>query len=347
MINYFKKKFKLITTPTLPLKSKIHLIDLKEEAKKGNYLLSEPLLNTIQEITATKTSTSGAKASTSGKIVLFLNKRGGSSSLVCRDCGLTIQCPQCDQKMAYHPQTEKLICHLCGTKQEGPEICPVCHSPNLQYLGLGTEKVEREIKKYFPQLNVLRIDQDQPLNKISPDQLDETHIFIGTPKIFPLLSQIKIALLGLVLADIHLNQPDYQSSFHAFQLFQKLLSFQPAQIYLQTYKPQNFILKTLQTQDLTAFYEQELASRKTLNFPPFTRLHTLIYAHPDARQAEKEAEKILHTLEHETPPQTRLDFSPAHPFKFKNQYRYQILARGLKDPQPLAPFSRQKGWKIY
>lgn len=348
-----QKKYNLIPsppkttkkTPTTP-NSKIQIINLREEAKKGNYtLISDPLLTTIAKNFPTQTN-SKTISSSNGKIVLFLNKRGGSSSLVCRDCGFTVPCPHCDQKMAFHADQKKLVCHLCGSKKDPPEACPICQNTQLKYSGLGTQKIEKTLQEKFPHLNILRVDQDQPLKKISPQVLEKTQVFIGTQKILPLLYQIKITLLSIILADISLNQPHYQSNFQAFQLFHRLINLNPTKTYIQTYKPNNPILKTLQTHDLQSFYKKELKNRQILNFPPFTSLYTLIYRHTDLRQTEREAQKTFRSLQKKLPSQTTLDISPAHPHKLKNEYRYQILVRGLKNPREITKIAREKNWKV-
>lgn len=274
----------------------ISIVDLREEFKKGNKsIFSDELHDAIERTLAQNK-----------QIILFLNRRGSASSIVCRDCGYKLTCSECDIPMTYHARTmghPVVICHHCGKIGKIPINCPVCKGPNIRFLGIGTERIEEETKKLFKNARILRADKDTTSHKDSFEQIyssfkkHEADILIGTQMIAKGLHIPNVGLVGVVLADIGLNMPDFRTSERNFQLLTQVAgragrSNEKGQVIIQTYSPDHFALQAATTHDYNAFYQSEKSQRGILNYPPFSNLAVLSIENTNFNKAKLKAEEL-------------------------------------------------------
>jgi len=287
-----KKNFLFLETlakkPTL-------IVDMRTELKEGNSsIFSRSLQAAIKKILL---------ANKESQAVFFINRRGEANFILCRDCGFIELCPQCEAPLAYHLVQGKplLLCHRCGAQKLPPSLCPNCKSWRIKTFGAGTQKVENELKKLFPSLTILRLDRDSAPNDKKHSLIIKTFIekraqvLIGTQMIFN--QNLPAVDLSAVLSlDTLLNLPDFLSGEKTWQIINllKKISSNRLPIFIQTYNPENQILKWVAESNWQEFYQNEIALRKELNFPPFAQLIKLSFRHRQAKIAAQEA-KFLAT----------------------------------------------------
>ncbi len=320
------------------------LVDLTMELRKGHQsVFSDDLLEALTETLQNKK-----------QAVLFLNRRGSATLVVCRDCGYVFNCPRCDIPLIlhtaeYHPvpgaaEQNLFRCHHCFYQAKPPKRCPNCHSMYLNHLGLGTQKIETEISKYFPQAKVLRVDKDIAAKKstfLNIYQKFENHkadILIGTKMIQPFLNLPNVTLLGIVNADTLLNLPDFRNQEKTFQLFnQFILNIEnkptPGRTLIQTYTPQNLALNCLVKNNYEKLLNHELQSRIELNYPPFGQLVKLIYTTKKEENCLIAAEKLKNNLlrfQEKIGLQEIKIIGPTPAFipRINDQYRYHLIIKG-------------------
>jgi len=308
---------------TPPLPHSLILIDMKKEIQKGNYSpLSETLQN-ILKITLKR----------GGRSILFVPRKGAASYIFCRDCGYVFLCPNCQLPLTYHfitsprPPAHQLICHHCSFKTQPPSLCPNCHGLNLKFAGLGTQKIEAEVKKMFIKPEILRLDQDlSPLSYLLyPD------IIIGTQKILSNWSQ-PVDLVALVSIDSLLNLPDFRQGEKVFSIIFRLKSLASKLFLVQTYHPENFLIHSALKGDYLGFYQKELQNRKKLNFPPFSKLIRIIYQHKNEQKCQKEIKMFAEKLKSLITPSlhhsiTLLGPSSCFYSKIRGKFRWQIVIK--------------------
>ncbi|MBN1494556.1 primosomal protein N' [Candidatus Peregrinibacteria bacterium] len=314
----------------------VTLVDLRNEFEKKNYsILSELLQEKIKS-----TLNSGKQA------ILFLNKRGSASAVVCRECGYMEKCLSCDMPMTYHkimPESgikkPSLICHHCGKITAPPLKCPVCGGLNIKYVGAGTQKVEEEIIKIFPKAKVARADRDTMSKRGSFEKIyeklikKEIDILIGTQMIGKGLHLPNVNLVGVILADIGLHFPDFRSSERTFQLLTQVAGRAgrtdiPGEVIIQTYMTENIAISLAKTHDYDSFYKYEIEQRKSFNYPPISKLIKLTFVDPNPKKALLQAQKINNILKEIAPHTYRITLYPALIFKMNNKYRWNILIQG-------------------
>ncbi|MDO5018286.1 MAG: primosomal protein N' [Lagierella massiliensis] len=254
----------------------VHIIDMREELKKGNMsVVGEKLHEALEQ------NLKDHKQS-----ILFLNKRGHTSYVFCRRCGYVMNCNSCDVSLTYHKSKNILICHQCGRTQKKPEICPNCGSKYIREFGAGTEKVEEYCKKNFPSANIFRMDADtvssrkeylEVFNKMKKKDID---ILIGTQMITKGFDFPDVTLVGVIAADLSLNTGTYKSSENTFQLITQVSGragrgTDTGNVYIQTYKPNNYAIKFSSTHDYSSFYNTEIAYRQIYRYPPFYTLFSM------------------------------------------------------------------------
>lgn len=318
----------------------IHVIDMKEELDKGNKsMFSNALYNSILENLKAKKQT-----------ILFLNRRGFSTFISCRKCGFVVKCKQCDISMTYHLNENILRCHYCGFTQNPPTICPDCNSKYIKYFGVGTEKVEEEVKRLFPQARVARADVDTTTKKGSHEAIfskmkkGNIDILIGTQMISKGLDFPNVTLVGIIAADITLNLPDFKASERTFQLLTQVSGRAgrgeySGKVILQTYEPNHYSILTSKANDYIGFYNKEISIRRAFNYPPFTEIINIIIS----GEIEKDtiefsnifAEKLLNRIANFS---NRLKLEEiflgpmdAPIYKIKRKYRRQILIKTEKE----------------
>jgi primosomal protein N' (replication factor Y) len=318
----------------------VTVVDLRAELRAGNTsILSEPLRVALHE-----TLERGEQA------ILFLNRRGTASSVVCRECGYVVRCGSCDVSMTYHAGEHVVICHYCGKRQPEPVLCPVCRGSAIRYFGLGTERVESAVKRQFPGARVLRWDRDTARTREAHEDLlrafaeRRADVLVGTQMIAKGLDLPAVTLVGVVSADIALFLPDFRASERAFQLLTQVAGRagrgeRPGRVLVQTFNPEHFCIQMAARHDYAAFAAAELDARERYSYPPLRRFARLTYAHSDRYAAQVEATALAARLERAIGelglPETDL-VGPAPAFleRLRGRYRWQVLVRG-PDPRPL------------
>ena len=248
----------------------IDIVDLRDELAEGNKtVFSRKLYKEINKNIASKEQT-----------MLFLNRRGYSTFIMCRDCGYVIKCSKCDVPMTYHLTQNRLLCHYCGEEQGNVTICPSCGGNNIRYFGTGTQKIEAEIKKYFPGASVIRMDIDTTrtknaheiiLDKFRKEKID---ILLGTQMITKGHDFENVTLVGVLAADSSINISDYRANERTFQLLTQVSGRagrgdKKGRAIIQTYMPDEFSILAAKEQDYKNFYEKEIIVREKLKYPPF------------------------------------------------------------------------------
>jgi primosomal protein N' (replication factor Y) len=327
---------------------KIEIVDLREEFKARHFsVISRKLQREI-----------GKRIEKKEQIILFVNQRGIASAVTCRDCGYTEKCESCEVSMKVH--MSGLKCHYCSFQKPLPIVCPSCQSFHIRNIGVGTQRVEEEIKKLFPQARVLRADKDSTSDKEGFEPIyrafhkREADILIGTQMVAKGLDFEKVTLIGIILADIGLHVPDFRSHEKLFQLITQVAGrcgrgTEVGEVILQTYQPDHFAIKQAASYGYGDFIENELSYREKLSYPPFNHLVKFTVVGPDAVQLEKAVDaeqQILEDIFKVNDLSAKVSSAPALISKMGNRYYYHVLVR-LKDPQTL--FNHWKvprGWRV-
>ena len=328
-------EFELITLPdrinARPLPD-VRIVDMRREVKRGNaspfsVALREGLENCLRE---------GQQA------ILFLNRRGFAQTVLCRDCGYVAKCEHCDVALTYHSEENCLKCHYCGTRYKMLTACPECGSAHIYYAGTGTQRVVGELKKLYPSARILRMDNDTTSGKEGHYRIlkkfadREADILVGTQMVakghdFPL-----VTLVGILDADMSLHFPDYRSGERTFQLVTQVAgrsgrAEKKGDVILQTYDPENYILRFAAAYDYEGFYRHEIALRAAAMFPPFARIVRVMITSDkdaDALEALREVYGRLQKL-YEAHTGDFLFFNRMHaPIRrIQGKFRYQVLMR--------------------
>ena len=306
----------------------IEIVDMAEEVKNRHPILSRELECKIIE-----------KLNKNEQVMLLLNRRGHSTTITCSSCGFTYRCPHCDITLTYHKSSKNLRCHYCGYTKYIDEYCPKCHEKALNYYGLGTEKLEEFIENAFPRARVIRMDADATTRKgmyekITTDFYEHKYdILLGTQMISKGLDFPNVTLVGILNADASLNIPDYRSNERTYALLSQASgragrNKTPGEVILQTFYPDNFILKCVKETDYMKFFKYEMNIRKTLKYPPFYFLTILKIKSKDYKEASNEAKKAKEFLESKLD-KTSIILGPATASMFvvNNVYHFELLIK--------------------
>ncbi len=309
----------------------IILVDMAEEMKKRNNIFSDLLLNKIEERLIKKE-----------QIILLLNRRGFSTIITCQNCGYTYECPHCGITLTYHKSSNAMRCHYCGYFKDKPDICDKCEHDSLKDYGLGTEKLELEIKKKFPSAKIIRMDADTTTRKGSHEKIidnfkkQDYDILLGTQMIAKGLDFPKVTLVGVINADSSLNIPDFRSNENTFQLLSQVSGRAgrdkyPGEVILQTFNPDNKTLNYIKNHDYIGFYNYEMNLRKLMSYPPYYYLISIKILSKEYELVSKESNKIYNYLKNKT---NNIILGPtvASPIKVNNYYRFQIVIKYKIDP---------------
>lgn len=308
---------------------KMEIIDMKSELKAGNrHIFSRKLLAGIK-----------ATLDADKQVILFLNRRGHSTFVLCRDCGFVLKCRYCDISMTYHFNEKSAKCHYCGYTVKAPDLCPQCSGENIRYFGAGTEKVEQEVRKFFPDSRTLRIDSDSTSKKGSMEKMllafkkGAAQILIGTQAVAKGLDFPNVALVGIVSADTALNIPDFRCGERTFQLITQVAGRAgrgdiPGRVYVQTYAPESFAIKAACNLNITGFYQEELKIRHKALYPPFCHMLNIRFKGRHEEEVRKEAERVK-TILNEKHDREIIIYGPvpAPKSRIKENYRYNILLK--------------------
>ncbi|MCF7927017.1 MAG: primosomal protein N' [Candidatus Izimaplasma sp.] len=337
--SYYKAlhgEFRLLELPeranltTLP---KVYVEDMAEEFKTGNLsIFSQKLKSLIKDRLRKKE-----------QIILLLNRRGHSSFVICRNCGEVIMCPNCDISLTYHDKSKTLKCHYCNHQEKTPKNCPNCDSKYIRYMGIGTEKVEEIIKETYPKAAVFRMDRDTTTKKNAHEEIlyEFEHtgdILIGTQMIAKGLDFPKVTLVGVLVADMSLNLPDYKAIESTFQLLTQVAGRSgrheiDGEVVIQSYNPDHYAIKYAKTHDYISFYQQEISIRKLSGYTPIYKMIQIILSDKDVGKTLKIGTKITLKLRHHLSGEAKV-LGPVLPkvARIKNFYRAQIIIKYKEEP---------------
>jgi primosomal protein N' (replication factor Y) len=330
----------------------IELVDLRKELKDGNRsIFSRRLHEAITQALAHNE-----------QVILFFNRRGSASFVQCRTCSMVVHCRRCQIPMSYHSAEESLVCHQCNYRQPVPAVCPRCHSRRIKFLGIGTQKLEEETAKEFPQARLLRWDSDvtrtRHAHDVIMDQLKsrQVDILIGTQMVAKGLDLPHITLVGVVSADTSLNLPDIRAGERTFQLLTQVAGragrgSKQGKVIIQTYSPEHYAIQAILKQNYAAFYRQETEYRRQLDAPPFSQLVRLTYTHTNEIAAQTEAERLKRQLTEYIASAGIIDIqisgpAPAFIARLRGRYRWQMTLRGAQPARVLAATEIPSSWSV-
>lgn len=330
----------------------VEMVDMRDEAAAGR---RQPLSRRLQEV-VDKTLKSEEQA------ILYLNRRGLATFVMCHECGKSVQCLGCSVALVQHAEIDGLVCHYCGYSRPMPVVCDYCRSRQVRGLGMGTQRLEGIVKRIWPAARVLRLDSDVARGPDAYYDIWETFrerradILVGTQMVTRGLDLPAVTCVGVVDADLPLHFPDYRSAENTFALVVQVAGRagrdgRPARVIVQTSNPEHYSLRCAATGDYEGFYAAELPARKAFTFPPFADLAVLTRTDADderaASSAREAAEAIATGLLREEVEGIRvMGPSPAFIHRLRGEYRWQVTLKGLglERARHLAP--RGRGWSF-
>ena len=337
LVTYYKAQQGKITLLELTKRAnnsklpEVEIVDLKMELANGNRsMLSVKLHDKIEQNLKEKRQT-----------ILFLNRRGFSTFIMCRECGYTVKCKNCNISMTYHKTENKLKCHYCGYEENVVTTCPECHSDKIRYFGTGTQKLEQEINKIFPEASTIRMDIDTVTKKNSHEEIlnkfknENIDILIGTQMVVKGHHFPNVTLVGVIAADSSLNIDDYRANERTFQILTQVAGRAGREqldgnVVIQTYNPDNFSIICAQKQDYEMFYNTEIALREQLKYPPFCDIILIGFNSLSEKEIMDASTKIYNYLKNNLNEQ---EFKVLKPMpspidKIQNRYRWRIIIKG-------------------
>ncbi|MGP4078118.1 primosomal protein N' [Halobacillus sp. K22] len=313
----------------------VELVDMREELHEGNRsMFSRVLKEKIEERLARKE-----------QVVLFLNRRGYSTFVMCRDCGHVMECPHCDIALTYHKNQNRLKCHYCSHEEPMPTECPECESKTIRYFGTGTQKVEEVLQQLIPEAEVIRMDVDTTRRKGAHEKLlnqfgdKKADILLGTQMIAKGLDFGNVTLVGVLAADALLNLPDFRASEKTFQLITQVSGRagrheKPGEVIIQTYTPEHYSVELASQYEYEQFFHEEMKLRKAFNYPPYYFLTLFTVSHPNQLKVQEVTQKIVQFMQQKLSDQSMvLGPTPSALTRINNRYRYQCMVKYKKEPE--------------
>jgi len=330
----------------------VEVVDLRDELKAGNRsLFSRSLSEAMAEALARRE-----------QVILFLNRRGMATFVQCRGCGFVPSCQHCSVALTYHSATEKLTCHHCHYSCPLPQVCPQCLSHRLKFLGIGTQRVEEEVRHLFPQAPLLRWDRDVTSGRRAHEELlakflaHEADILIGTQMIAKGLDLPQVTLAGVISADTGLNLPDFRAGERTFQLLCQVAGragrgLVAGKVIIQTYSPEHYAIQAASRHDYLSFYGQEISYRRQFSYPPFSRLARLTFSHTNAAACRMGVERMSQLLTTERdrkgiPGLKLIGPVPAFMPRLRGRYQWQIVLCGTGLADFLTDITFPQGWVV-
>ena len=309
----------------------VEVVDLKFELATGNRsMISNLLYSEIEKNLKEKKQT-----------ILFLNRRGYSTFIMCRNCGYTLKCPNCNISLTYHITKNILKCHYCGHTQRPVNVCPECGSEKIRYFGTGTQKLEQEIKKQFPESTTIRMDVDTVTKKNSHEEIlkkfkeENIDILIGTQMVVKGHHFPNVTLVGVIAADGSLNQDDYRANERTFQILTQVAGRAgreklPGKVIIQTYNPNAFPIECAKIQDYDMFFKTEIELRKQLKYPPFCDIILIGFSGENENEIKNISEYMFNILKPNLEKYQINVFQPmpAPIDKIQNKIRWRMIAKG-------------------
>ncbi len=305
---------------------KVEIIDMNKEFKKASGYFSNTLIDQIKETLERKE-----------QVILFLNRRGYSSFLTCSSCGYVEKCPNCDISLTYHKSSNMLRCHYCGYATKRKKLCPKCQEEFKDY-GIGTEKVEEELKSLIKDAKIIRMDVDTTTTKNAHGKIinsfleEKYNILVGTQMIAKGLDFPNVTLVGVLNADIGLNFPDFRSSETTFSLLNQVLGRsgrgnKEGKVLIQTFNPEHYAITYTKNHDYLGFYNEEMKIRKILKYPPYYYICLIKIISKDYNLASKSSYDVVNYLKQNIKNEIILGPSVCNVFKLNNNYRFQIIIK--------------------
>jgi primosomal protein N' (replication factor Y) len=330
----------------------VHIVDMRQELRAGNRsIFSRRLQQALDETLA-----QGEQA------ILFLNRRGSATFVLCRDCGHVLQCPRCELPLTYHRAGEALRCHHCGFQMAPPALCPACGSARIRYFGTGTQRVEEAVKARWPQARVLRWDLDTARTKGAHERIlhqfatRQADVLVGTQMVAKGLDLPWVTLVGVVAADTALNLPDFRAAERTFQLLTQVAgragrSPRGGQVVVQTYLPEHYAVQAASRHDFGAFYQEEMAFRRRMGYPPFGRLARLLFVHTRWAVCQQETERVARWLEERLaelglPGSALLGPVPCFFARERGRFRWHLVLRTADPVRVLEGVPLGPGWRV-
>lgn len=319
----------------------VFVTDMRKELEDGNRsAFGLPLQQAIRE-----------NLEKGQQTMLFLNRRGYSTFVSCRKCGEVLTCPSCNVSYTYHASDKALVCHYCGKEVPVPKTCPSCGSHYIRYFGTGTQKIEEETRRLFPEARVLRMDADTTTGKNGHARILElfgkgkADILIGTQMIAKGHDFPNVTLVGILAADLSLNLGTYQAAENCFQLITQAAGRAgrgelPGQVFIQTYQPENHAIRMAAAQDYEGFYQEEILLRQAMEYPPFSHIFSVLITGEMEQEVILAAQRLGAFMNHyaERAGCTVVGPAPAPLPKFRGEFRWQIFAKGT-DAERLKAFA--------
>ena len=333
----------------------VRVVDLRAELRAGNTsILSEALRQALHQ-----TVDKGEQA------ILFLNRRGAASSVVCRECGYAARCSSCDVGMTYHATPHILLCHYCSRREPVPVVCPICRSAGIRHFGIGTERVQQTVERLFPQARVLRWDRDTARSRSAHEELlrafaeRRADILVGTQMIAKGLDLPGVTLVGVISADVALFLPDFRASERAFALLTQVAGRAgrgnlPGSVLIQTFNPDHFCIQSASRHDYAGFFAAEISAREGYGYPPFRRFVKCTYEHADRYTAQIEATLLANRLQQVIDELQIADTdivgpAPAFMERLRGRYRWQLIVRSPRPDRLVSALTRDDlpaGWAV-
>ena len=330
----------------------VQVVDLRQELRTGNRSIFSRALREAM----------GVALAANEQVILFLNRRGATTFVMCRDCGHVLKCPRCDVPLTYHSAEDDLLCHHCNWRSDPPSACPSCWSARIKHFGIGTQQVEAVTRELFPEAEIVRWDRDTTGGKMAHEEIlerfitQQANVMIGTQMIAKGLDLPLVTLVGVMSADTALHLPDFRAAERTFQLLTQVAgragrSILGGKVIMQTYAPAHYCIEAASRHDYEGFYSQEMEFRRQHRYPPFSRLVRLVYVHRDAQRCQEEAERMHRVLSNKIarlglPEIDLIGSAPAFLSRIRRQYRWHLIVRG-RDPYPLLEdLTLPLGWRV-
>ncbi len=312
----------------------VRVVDMRQAARKdkGTPIFSPQLKEAITQ-----------RLEKREQVILFLNRRGYSTSLQCPKCGYVAECPNCSVALTFHRRAQKLCCHVCGHDAPAPSVCPdsKCHNPAIRYSGLGTEKVEHTLTKLFPHARIQRMDSDLMKRKedyrrvLGDFKAGKTDILVGTQMIAKGLHFENVTLVGVIYADLSLHMPDFRAGERTFQLLTQVAGRAgrgevEGEVFVQAFTPFHPAIQYARRHDFASFYEQEIEFREQLKYPPVSRIALLTLKGRNEEKVKYSADHLRREIEKQTTVLKDLVIAgpaPAPLLRAETFYRYQLMLR--------------------
>jgi primosomal protein N' (replication factor Y) len=333
----------------------VRIIDMRHELRAGNHHMFSRTLQAEMQ-----------RALQDGEqVILYLNRRGAATFVMCRDCGYIIRCPHCDVPLAFHLKGQQLTCHHCNHHEPVPYVCPLCDSRRIKHFGVGTQRVEHALHELLPSARLLRWDSDTTREKGSHEALldrfidHEADVLIGTQMIAKGLDLPLVTLVGIVSADTALNLPDLRSAERTFQLLEQVAGragrgLRGGQVIVQTYTPEHYAIRAAAGHDYSSFYARECAFRRRAGYPPYAHLARLLYYSPDLSRCREQAAELAASLQSRIEADSLSTVSligpaPAFLRRLHGRWRWQVLLRATRADELHALLCQTElppGWRL-